>query len=75
MALEPLEIAAIAVDRGPSVVTLLAGANRGPPRFSDPDRFNITRDEGASLSFSARGALLPRDRTLPNCREKRCLKR
>jgi cytochrome P450 len=34
------------------VVLLLGAANRDPEQFTNPDRLDITRDEGSSLSFS-----------------------
>jgi P450-derived glycosyltransferase activator len=49
-----LELGGVAVPRGSMVVLLLAGANRDPAAFSDPDRFDLTRTGGAEhLAFSA----------------------
>jgi cytochrome P450 len=52
-ALEPGEVGGLSVDQGQAVVTLLGAANRDPERFRDPDRFDITRDEGLPLSFAS----------------------
>ena len=41
------------IGSGELVAGLISGANRDPARFSDPDRLDIRRDEGASLSFAA----------------------
>jgi cytochrome P450 len=52
-ALEAGELDGAPIEAGQHVVTLLGAANRDPARFTDPDRFDITRDEGAPLSFAA----------------------
>jgi cytochrome P450 len=39
------------IHKGDLVNTIIASANRDPERFSDPDRFDITRSEGRHLSF------------------------
>jgi len=39
--------------RGDLVVPLIGAANRDPVRFPDPDRLDIARDGGASLSFGS----------------------
>lgn len=39
------------IRKGDLVNTILGSANRDPERFSEPDRFNITRNEGRHLSF------------------------
>ena len=49
-----LELAGVPVPRGAMVMLFLAGANRDPEAFSDPDRFDLTRTGGAEhLAFSA----------------------
>ncbi len=53
MALEPSEFDGQPVEAGEQFVTLLGAANRDPARFTEPDRFDITRDQGAPLSFAA----------------------
>lgn len=40
------------IPKGSDVVTLLAAANRDPARFGDPDRLDLSRDDGAHLAFS-----------------------
>ncbi|MBL8775865.1 MAG: cytochrome P450 [Acidimicrobiales bacterium] len=52
-ALEPAEVAGEPVDVGQSVVTLLGAANRDPDHFTDPDRFDVGRDEGPPMSFAS----------------------
>ena len=51
---EDLELAGVAVPKGSMVVVYLAGANRDPSAYADPERFDITRTGGAEhLAFSA----------------------
>ncbi len=52
-ALEPAELLGEPVDAGTRVVTLLGAANRDPDQFTDPDRFDISRDEGTPMSFAS----------------------
>jgi len=52
-ALQDAEVAGEAVAKGQTVVTLLGAANRDPGHFSDPDRFDIARDEGPPMSFAS----------------------
>jgi cytochrome P450 len=52
-ALVDADVAGIDVAKGTTVVTLLGAANRDPAQFSDPDRFDIGRDEGPPLSFAS----------------------
>ena len=49
---EPVELAGVALPTWTPVLVFLAAANRDPARFSDPERFDVRRDEGASLSFA-----------------------
>jgi cytochrome P450 len=49
-----VELAGVSVPRGSMVVCYLAGANRDPEAFDDPQRFDITRTGGVEhLAFSA----------------------
>lgn len=49
---EDVELGGHTVRAGASVVLLLAGANRDPAVFTDPDRFDITRENaGEHLGF------------------------
>jgi hypothetical protein len=50
-ALEDASINGNLIRKGDLVNTILGSANRDPRRFSDPDRFDITRNEGRHLGF------------------------
>jgi len=52
-ALEPAEVKGIECDTGARVITLLGAANRDPTHWQDPDRFDVTRDEGPPMSFAS----------------------
>jgi len=39
------------IKKGQTVILLLAAANRDPEKFSEPERLDISRDEGMPLSF------------------------
>jgi cytochrome P450 len=48
------EVAGMSIPRGGLVTTVLAAANRDPKVFTDPDRFDVTRDNAKEhVSFSA----------------------
>jgi cytochrome P450 len=51
--LEATTLAGVELTPGQAVMALLGAANRDPERFTNPDRFDITRDEGANLAFTA----------------------
>jgi cytochrome P450 len=46
-------LAGVELDAGALVGAVLSSANRDPRRFSDPDRFDVHRKEGAHLAFAA----------------------
>jgi cytochrome P450 len=50
-ALEDANINGNLIGKGDLVNTIIGSANRDPRRFSDPDRFDITRSEGRHLGF------------------------
>jgi cytochrome P450 len=52
-ALERVTLAGVDLRPGQMVVTLLGGANRDPARFAEPDRFDVTRDDGPGLTFAS----------------------
>ena len=52
VALEDVTIGERAVRAGDFIVLSLAGANRDPAQFPDPDRIDITREENRHLSLS-----------------------
>jgi cytochrome P450 len=49
--LEDTQIDGVPVAAGARVVCYLGAANRDPARFADPDRLDITREQGSPLSF------------------------
>jgi cytochrome P450 len=48
---EVTELAGVKLDEGTLIGAVLSSANRDPRRFSDPDRFDIHRGEGAHVAF------------------------
>ena len=46
------ELAGVSLQQGALIGAVLSSANRDPRRFSDPDRFDIHRKEGAHLAFA-----------------------
>jgi cytochrome P450 len=52
-AYEDIEIAGHRIGSGSTVLALLGAANRDPARFSDPERLDVGRSEGAPLSFGS----------------------
>jgi cytochrome P450 len=49
--IEPVELAGNRLEPGTIVAALLAGANRDPSHFSDPERFDVGRRDERHLSF------------------------
>jgi cytochrome P450 len=52
-ALEPLEIGGTRIDRGDLIFGALGSANRDPRVFADPDRLDLSRPPGPTLTFGA----------------------
>lgn len=52
-AFSEVEIAGCTIEPGSTVLTLLGAANRDPAHFTDPDRLDLGRDEGAPISFGS----------------------
>ncbi len=50
-AVESLELGGRTIPAGSQVIICLAGANRDPARYTDPDSFEIDRAEGRHLAF------------------------
>jgi cytochrome P450 len=48
---EDVEIGDVTIPRGSFVQVMIAGCNRDPSRFPDPDRFDITRKPSQNLAF------------------------
>ena len=49
----PVELAGVALPEGALIGAVLSSANRDPRRFTDPNRFDVHRKEGAHLAFAA----------------------
>jgi cytochrome P450 len=50
---EATELAGVSLPEGALIGAVLSSANRDPRRFTDPDRFDVHRKEGAHLAFAA----------------------
>jgi cytochrome P450 len=48
-----VELGGVLLERGALIAAVLSSANRDPRRWTDPDRFDVDRKEGAHLAFSA----------------------
>ena len=48
-----VELARVDLERGALLGAVLSSANRDPRRWTDPDRFDVKRKQGAHLAFSA----------------------
>ena len=48
-----VSLAGVDLEQGALIGAVLSSANRDPRRWTDPDRFDIHRKEGAHLAFSA----------------------
>ncbi len=53
VALHDADVAGIHVPKGTDVFVMAGGANRDPEVFTDPERFDITRDPNKHLSFGS----------------------
>jgi cytochrome P450 len=51
--LQPATVAGVELPADQLVIMLLGAANRDPGRYTEPGRFDITRDEGPHLAFAA----------------------
>ena len=49
----PTSLAGVDLDAGALLGAVLSSANRDPRRWTDPDRFDVHRKEGAHLAFAA----------------------
>jgi cytochrome P450 len=52
-AYENLDVDGHRIGSGSVILALLGAANRDPARFSDPERFDVARAEGAPMSFGS----------------------
>jgi cytochrome P450 len=51
LAPEDRELGGRLIHKGQAVMAVMAAANRDPERFSDPDRFDVTRQDNRHLAF------------------------
>ncbi|MFJ9434632.1 cytochrome P450 [Streptomyces sp. NPDC101490] len=51
--LTDIDVAGVTVPRGAPLILALASGNRDPLRFTDPDRFDITRADNQHLGFGS----------------------
>ncbi|TIV65497.1 MAG: cytochrome P450, partial [Mesorhizobium sp.] len=47
----PIELGGVTIPAGAPVAALVSSASRDESRFSDPDRFDVNRDEGNHAAF------------------------
>jgi len=52
-AYEDIDVGGHDIESGATMLVLLGAANRDPARFADPDRLDLGRADGASISFSS----------------------
>jgi len=52
-AFEDVQVAGRTVPEGHTVITLLGAANHDPTHYTEPERFDIGRDEGPPMSFAS----------------------
>jgi cytochrome P450 len=52
-AFEDVEVAGHPVPEGHTVITLLGAANHDPTHYTEPERFDVGRDEGPPMSFAS----------------------
>jgi cytochrome P450 len=50
---EDVQLGGVVIPAGEQVMPLLGTANRDPSAFTDPDRFDVTRDAASHLAFGA----------------------
>ncbi len=48
-----IELGGRTIEAGAAVLTVIGSANRDERRYAEPDRFDLTRNDGASLSFGS----------------------
>jgi cytochrome P450 len=53
VAIEDLVVGAKRIRKGEQILVLINAANRDPERFSDPDRFDIQREDTGHLAFAS----------------------